>query len=89
MAPLVWLICHSARLLEDLRFARAMNRLGRTAILSPAVRTSPRRFIENGVLRQLARDTLILACDSLSICPAWLWQGYNHFNRRRDLGVAL
>src|SRR3954454_1527960 len=72
----------TVELLEDLRFARAMNRIGRTAILSPAVRTSPRRFIDNGILRQLARDTLLLACESLGASPRAMWCRYNDFNRQ-------
>jgi hypothetical protein len=58
-----------------------MNRLGKTAILSPPVRTSPRRFIDNGILKQLARDTLLLACDNFGIGASTLWTRYNGFNR--------
>jgi rSAM/selenodomain-associated transferase 2 len=68
-------------LFEDQRFAHAMNRLGKTAILSPPVRTSPRRFIDNGILKQLARDTLLLACDNFGIGASTLWTRYNGFNR--------
>jgi rSAM/selenodomain-associated transferase 2 len=70
-----------APLFEDLRFASAMNRLGRTAILSPAACTSPRRFIANGIVRQLARDTLMLACESFGVRPISMWRDYNRFNQ--------
>ena len=69
------------RLLEDLRFSQAMSRVGRTAILNPPVRTSARRFVKRGVLRQLAQDWLILACDSFGVTPAELWEHYNAHNR--------
>ena len=75
------------RLLEDLRFSQAMSRVGRTAILNPPVRTSPRRFVRRGVLRQLAQDWLILACDSFGVTPDELWEHYNAHNRG-DAGRA-
>lgn len=73
------------QLMEDLRFSAAMNRAGRTAILSPPVRTSARRFIHNGVMRQLFRDMMILSCDSFGMSPQGLWERYNRFNHRQDV----
>jgi rSAM/selenodomain-associated transferase 2 len=68
-------------LLEDVRFCERLNRLGRTAIVSPAVRTSPRRFLRRGVFRQLGRDFILVSCDTLGARPTRLWDGYNDLNR--------
>ena len=75
-------------LLEDLKFSQAMARLGRTAILNPPALTSPRRFVRHGVLRQFARDWLILAYDSFGLTPRAMWNSYNEHNRLRE-AVAL
>ncbi|CAN5607117.1 TIGR04283 family arsenosugar biosynthesis glycosyltransferase [soil metagenome] len=72
-------------LLEDLRFSNAMNRVGKTAILSPPVQTSARRFIHRGVLRQLFRDMMLLVGDSLGMRPRTRWARYNQFNHRTDI----
>lgn len=64
-------------LLEDLRFSLAMSRQGATAILSPPIRTSPRRFVSRGVVRQFAQDVFILSCESCGVYPRSLWQQYN------------
>jgi cellulose synthase/poly-beta-1,6-N-acetylglucosamine synthase-like glycosyltransferase len=69
-------------LMEDVHFSRLMNRHGRTAILSPGVRTSPRRFVMRGVLTQLLIDMVILSCDSFQLNAAQWWQQYNQWNRQ-------
>jgi glycosyltransferase involved in cell wall biosynthesis len=71
-------------LLEDVRFSRALNRLGRTAILNPPMLTSPRRFLARGVLTQLAQDMLLLGCDAFCVEPDGLWQRYNGWNHHGD-----
>lgn len=48
-------------ILEDLDFARRLKRLGRVAVLSPAVRTSARRFERGGILRTLVNNWWIFA----------------------------
>ncbi len=53
------------RRLEDLYFSRAMKRRGRTAVLGPAMRISPRRFLRYGVLRQFVTDLTLLVTDGL------------------------
>ena len=68
-------------LLEDAYFCGKLNRAGRTAILSPAVKTSPRRFIERGVIRTFVADSRLLLLDSLGARPAHLWRHYNDLNR--------
>jgi rSAM/selenodomain-associated transferase 2 len=67
-------------LMEDVRFCRRLRRLGRVAIVSPAVRTSPRRFVARGVFRQLGRDLILLACDSVGATPTRMWGAYNGLN---------
>jgi hypothetical protein len=47
-------------LLEDLEFGTRLRRAGRIAILPAPVLTSPRRYLENGVLRTLLLNKRIL-----------------------------
>ena len=68
-------------LFEDARFSRRMGRVGRTAILQPPVKTSPRRFVERGILRQLTMDLLLMGLDNCGVEPAPLWRHYNQLNR--------
>jgi rSAM/selenodomain-associated transferase 2 len=70
------------RLMEDVRFSRRLKHAGRTVILRPAIHTSPRRFLENGVLRQMARDMILLGFESAGLGPQALWNGYNAWNHR-------
>lgn len=79
----------NVRLMEDIRFSRRLRRCGRTAILRPPVRTSPRRFLSRGVLRQFVEDLTLLGCDSVGICPATLWERYNGWNRRGTNGGGV
>jgi hypothetical protein len=67
-------------LMEDVRFCQRLARLGRTAIVSPPVRTSPRRFVARGVFRQMGQDFLLLSCDTLGVHPMTLWDRYNGLN---------
>lgn len=69
-----------APLMEDIRFSRALKRRGRVAILRPAVKTSPRRFVSRGVLRQFATDLVLLACESAGLRPASMHAAYNRVN---------
>ncbi len=57
------------RRLEDLYFSRAMKRRGRTAVLGPAMRISPKRFLRHGVLRQFMTDLTLLFTDGLGWQP--------------------
>ena len=68
-------------LLEDAYFCAKLNRAGRTAILSPAVKTSPRRFLERGIIRTFVEDSRLLLLDSIGERPAHLWKRYNDLNR--------
>jgi rSAM/selenodomain-associated transferase 2 len=70
----------ACRLMEDVRFSLALNRLGKTAILQPPALTSPRRFVARGVLRQFAMDLTLLACESWGVRPEALWARYNAVN---------
>lgn len=70
------------RLMEDIGFSRRMRGVGRTAILRPPVRTSPRRFVTRGVIRQFVQDLTLLGCDSFGVCPVRLWERYNGWNHR-------
>lgn len=69
------------KLMEDIQFARRLKRAGKTAILSPAIKTSPRRFLVRGVVRQFALDLRLLGLDACGLhCPA-AWNAYNRLNR--------
>ena len=47
-------------LLEDVDLAARLKRAGRVVILRPKVRTSPRRYLEKGIVRTLLRNKWIL-----------------------------
>ncbi len=47
-------------LLEDVDLAARLKRAGRAVILRPKVRTSPRRYLEKGIVRTLLRNKWIL-----------------------------
>lgn len=70
------------RLLEDARFSRALARHGRTAILRPAIITSPRRFLDHGPMRQALMDVVLASCECLDLCPQHLWEAYNRWNHQ-------
>jgi rSAM/selenodomain-associated transferase 2 len=69
-------------LLEDLHFSRRMKRVGETAILSPAVHSSPRRFMARGIIHQMIQDIRLILADSLGMRPGPLSMRYNGWNRR-------
>ena len=75
-------------LLEDIAMCRALHKRGRLVIARSIVETSPRRFVDNGVLRQWLFDMLLLACDRLGFEPRTLHLRYNRVNRRRTSRVA-
>ena len=68
-------------LFEDAYFSAKLARAGRTVILSPAVKTCPRRFVDRGVLRQFAADLWMIGCDQFGIRPRRAWERYNAVNR--------
>ncbi len=69
-------------LLEDLYFSRKLNRLGRTVLLGPPAKTSPRRFVQVGVLRQGLCDLHLLTMERLGLVGPGSIARYNAFNRR-------
>ena len=75
-------------LMEDIYFCGKLDRAGRTALLSPAVKTSPRRFVERGVVRTFCGDARLLLLDSFGVRPAGLWRRYNALNRDGHAGDA-
>ncbi|HEX8342499.1 MAG TPA: hypothetical protein VF624_16475, partial [Tepidisphaeraceae bacterium] len=72
---------------EDAYMSRKLRRLGRTAILSPAMKTSPRRFVDRGVIRQFASDLFLITCDMLGERPHATWRRYNNVNRAANEAV--
>jgi rSAM/selenodomain-associated transferase 2 len=56
-----------APIMEDLDLVRALRRRGRLALLPLAAVTSARRYLERGVLRTVARNTLALLAFALGL----------------------
>jgi rSAM/selenodomain-associated transferase 2 len=69
-------------LMEDIAFCQRLRRFGRTAILRPPVRTSPRRFLDHGVIRQFVQDLSLLARENLGMRSIDTWRRYNNWNHR-------
>ncbi len=69
-------------LMEDVAFVGSLRRLGRLVRLGAPVRTSSRRFIERGVVRQLLLDLALLGAYHLGASPVRLARHY--FVTRRD-----
>lgn len=63
-------------LLEDVDLAERLKRSGRIAILRPKVRTSARRYLENGIVRTLLRNKWILIRYHLGADPEVLARIY-------------
>jgi len=63
-------------LLEDVDLAARLKRVGRIAILPSKVRTSPRRYLEKGILRTLLRNRWILLRYHLGADPEALARLY-------------
>jgi rSAM/selenodomain-associated transferase 2 len=57
------------RFLEDLLLVRRLARDSRPKILAGPIHTSPRRWEKNGILRQTARNWLVLAAHHLGVPP--------------------
>ena len=68
-------------LMEDIRLCQKLKRVGRLAVLQPPVKTSPRRFLARGVVRQFLADLRLLACESCGLNPRRAWGSYNRLNR--------
>jgi glycosyltransferase involved in cell wall biosynthesis len=69
------------RLLEDVRFCQRMRRAGRAVTISTYVKTSPRRFVTRGVLRQLGCDLRMLAMDGMGLRCEGAMRKYNLLNK--------
>ncbi len=64
-------------ILEDLELVRALKARGRLALLALPAVTSARRYLERGVFRSVARNTLALAALSLGVSHARIAAWYN------------
>ena len=63
-------------IMEDYELARRMKRIGRTAMLPLAVRTSGRRFRRLGAVRTAALNWWIIACYHAGVSPERLARWY-------------
>jgi len=67
-------------LMEDVRFSRALRRLGRVALLPGPLHVSARRWQRHGILRQTLRNWTLLAAERLGVSPARLAGRYARHN---------
>ncbi|HQR46665.1 MAG TPA: DUF1732 domain-containing protein, partial [Thermoanaerobaculia bacterium] len=72
-------------LLEDVDFAARRRRAGRVALLPAAVRTSPRRYLEKGILRTVLMNKRILAGYPLGKSPEELARLESHCRQFEEL----
>lgn len=63
-------------LMEDIDFARRMRRYGKPRLLSGPVVVSPRRWNQNGVVRQTARNWMLQVAYALGVRPETLQRHY-------------
>jgi hypothetical protein len=63
-------------LLEDVEFGSRLKRAGRIALLRASVRTSPRRYIEKGILRTVLLNKWLLVRHHLGASPEKLAELY-------------
>lgn len=63
-------------LMEDLDFLRRLRKFGRVALMHTAVKTSARRFLRYGVLRQQMRNTALVLAYLLGVRPRTLARFY-------------
>lgn len=64
-------------LMEDRILCRNLLRRGRLRLAAGRIRTSPRRFVRHGVIRQALYDVLLLASDTMGLKPRRLIARYN------------
>ncbi|MCL6480271.1 MAG: TIGR04283 family arsenosugar biosynthesis glycosyltransferase [Firmicutes bacterium] len=64
--------------LEDVDFLRRLRRYGEFAVLPAAVRTSARRFLRHGTVRQQLRNIALVVLFELGASPAQLARLYPH-----------
>ncbi len=74
-------------LFEDVELCLRLRKLGRVVLLPQRMTTSPRRFLKNGVLRQLLHDTRLMLMYRLHGCRAWDAERYNR-EGTDDAGTA-
>jgi hypothetical protein len=73
------------RILEASDFSRLLWRQGRLVLIRKPLKTSPRRFLEGGVCRVLARDARIWWLDLLDLPTERFAAAYRENNHRRGV----
>ncbi len=64
--------------MEDVDLLRRLRRYGKFAVLPAAVRTSARRFLRHGTVRQQLRNIALVTLFELGLSPARLARFYPH-----------
>ncbi len=65
-------------IMEDIDFLRRLRRIGRVALLKQAMTTSPRRFLEHGILRQQLMNIILVVLYLLGVRPETLKKWYGN-----------
>ncbi|MEM1107955.1 MAG: glycosyltransferase family 2 protein [Planctomycetota bacterium] len=71
-------------LMEDVDLCLNLRRLGPLRLSPAKLSTSPRRFLENGIIRQTFHDLMLLLTHRLGLRPRSLYDRYNTDNRQRS-----
>ena len=66
------------QLMEDLFLMKRLKRIGRIALLDTRIHVSPRRWQQQGVIRQTLRNWSLLALAHCGVCPNRLAGFYPH-----------
>ncbi len=69
-------------LMEDVELCRRLRREGRVCVSRERLSTSPRRFLQHGIIRQLLHDWRLLIAHRLGRRPEHLYRRYNEDNQR-------
>ncbi len=65
-------------IMEDIDFLRRMHRIGRVTLLGQPITTSPRRFLEHGILRQQLMNIILVVSYLLGARPETLKKWYGN-----------
>jgi rSAM/selenodomain-associated transferase 2 len=69
-------------LMEDMDLCRRLKREGRVAIVPLTIRTSVRRWLDEGIVRNLVRNWLIQLAWTIGVSPRTLSRWYRFGNRK-------
>ena len=65
-------------ILEEMEFSKGLRRLGKTALISPCIHISSRRWEEGGIVKTTLNNWLIMLLYFLGVSPGRLAKLYRH-----------